>query len=90
MQGVEGGGGGGGRSNPLQEPFGMRDKAAGSSRRRRRRGAPSVPAGIVEEAALDETSANWIPDQVHMHTTSLAATTTTCVAPASPRRHPRP
>jgi hypothetical protein len=30
----------------------------------RRRGGYSIPAGIVQESALDETSANWIPDEV--------------------------
>ena len=49
-------------SNPLQEPFAARDKAAGAKARRRRRGE-ALPAALVQEQPLDETSAHWIPDQ---------------------------
>ncbi len=49
-------------SNPLQQPFAARDAAAGD--RRRRRGVAQVPAAIMQETPLDESSAKWIPDQV--------------------------
>jgi len=49
-------------SNPLQQPFAARDAAAGE--RRRRRGVAQVPAAIMQETPLDESSAKWIPDQV--------------------------